>query len=67
MPLEGFDEIPMREADASRLRRGQAVILRGRDAPLPSETAVATEGGRLVAIGRIAEGAFHPTRVFAAH
>ncbi len=49
---------------ASRLRRGNPILLRGRDAPLPAPEAYAVSGGELVAIGEIAEGEFRPRRVF---
>jgi tRNA pseudouridine55 synthase len=54
----------MSEQDAARLRRGQAVILRGRDAPVMSGPAYAIAGGVPVALGEIEMGAFNPKRVF---
>ena len=57
-------QIAISEDQAQRLRRGNPVILRGRDAPLPAPEAYATRAGRLVAIGEIAEGEFRPRRVF---
>jgi tRNA pseudouridine55 synthase len=62
-----LDDIPalaMTERDAARLRRGQAVILRGRDAPVMSGPAYAIFGGLPVAIGEVDKGAFNPRRVF---
>jgi tRNA pseudouridine55 synthase len=52
--------------DVARLRRGQSVILRGRDAPLFTGEAYATAAGQLIALGEVAEGAFSPRRVFEA-
>ena len=52
--------------DVARLRRGQAVILRGRDAPLFTGEAYATAAGQLIALGEVAEGSFSPRRVFEA-
>lgn len=49
---------------ALRLRRGNPILLRGRDAPLPAPEAYAMSDGRLVAIGEIAQGEFRPRRVF---
>lgn len=49
---------------AQRLRHGNPVLLRGRDAPLPAAEAYATSNGKLVAIGEIAGGEFRPRRVF---
>ena len=56
--------IAVSKDQALRLRRGNPVALRGRDAPIAAEDAYATRSGRLVAIGEIAGGAFHPRRVF---
>jgi tRNA pseudouridine55 synthase len=62
-----LDDIPalaMTERDAVRLRRGQAVILRGRDAPVSSGPAYAIFGGLPIALGEVDQGAFNPKRVF---
>ena len=56
-------ELPMQREAASRIMRGQAVLLRGRQAPVAG-AAYATEAGRLLAVGEIEQGAFHPRRVF---
>ena len=50
--------------DAGRLRRGQAIIMRGRDAPIVDGSLYATCQGKLIAFGEITEGAFVPRRVF---
>jgi tRNA pseudouridine55 synthase len=62
--LDGIPALAMTERDAARLKRGQAVILRGRDAPVMSGPAYATSGGLPVALGEIEKGAFNPKRVF---
>ena len=54
----------MSPADAASLARGQAVLIRGRDAPILSGPAYAECKGRLIALGEIEKGALHPTRVF---
>jgi tRNA pseudouridine55 synthase len=62
-----LDDIPalaMTEQDAARLKRGQAVILRGRDAPIFSGPAYAVFDGVPVALGEVEKGAFNPKRVF---
>jgi tRNA pseudouridine55 synthase len=59
-------QIAVSEDQAQRLRRGNPVILRGRDAPLPADEAYATRAGKLIAIGEITEGEFRPRRVFGA-
>lgn len=61
--LSGLQEISVGTTDAARIGRGQSVILRGRDAPVPGP-AHATHAGLTIAIGEVAEGAFHPKRVF---
>lgn len=66
-PVEtALDDIPalaMTEAEAARLRSGQSVLLRGRDAPIDGP-AYATRKGELVALGEIEAGQLHPRRVF---
>lgn len=57
-------EVAMSPVDASRLRRGQSVLLRGRGAPVETDAAYATSAGRLVALGSIEAGEFVPRRVF---
>jgi tRNA pseudouridine55 synthase len=68
LPVEtALDDIPalaVNGADAARLRRGQAVLLRGRDAPLLSGTCYVTEQGALVALAEAEGGEIHPKRVF---
>ena len=62
--LSGLAEVAVNASDAARVGRGQSVLLRGRDAPTPTPVAQATHGGCSIAVGEIAEGAFHPKRVF---
>ena len=57
-------EVALSDEQAGRVRSGNPVLLRGRDAPAFLEEAFATGHGRLVAIGSVEEGAFHPRRVF---
>jgi tRNA pseudouridine55 synthase len=62
-----LDDIPalaVGRDDAARLRAGQPVILRGRDAPVTCGAAYAVFHGALVAIGEVAHGELRPTRVF---
>ncbi len=68
MPVEtALDDIPVlavNAADAARLRRGQAVLLRGRDNPNfrgPVQVAVS---GQLLALAELAGGEIVPKRVF---
>jgi tRNA pseudouridine55 synthase len=64
--LGDLPEIRFAESDATSVRRGQAVLLRGRDAPAFAGPAHATYAGQSLAVGDIAEGCFHPRRVFGA-
>ncbi|MBY0560207.1 tRNA pseudouridine(55) synthase TruB [Hyphomicrobium sp.] len=62
--LADLPELLVSQSDAATLARGQTVLIRGRDAPIMSGPAYATSKGRLVALGELAKGALHPTRVF---
>jgi tRNA pseudouridine55 synthase len=62
--LAEVTEIPVNRDAAARLRRGQSVILRGRDAPAEEDAVYATCAGELVAIGEIDRGELVPRRVF---
>ena len=62
-----LDDIPalaVSRQDAARLRRGQGVLLRGRDAPLFKGLVSVTSLGELVAIGEVERGELLPKRVF---
>lgn len=64
MALADLPELLVSQTDAASLVRGQAVLIRGRDAPVLSGPAYATSKGRLIALGELDKGALHPTRVF---
>lgn len=64
--MEGIPEVPLQEDAAQRVRLGNPVIVRGRDAPVEAPEAWASARGRLLAIGAIEQGMFKPKRVFAA-
>ena len=61
--LDDIPAVAVGGSDASRLRNGQSIILRGRDAPLPGP-AYARHGRELVALGEVENGELHPRRVF---
>jgi tRNA pseudouridine55 synthase len=61
--MHGFPEIRLAEDEARRVRLGNAIILRGRDAPVNETTVCAVHKGQLVAIGDIEKGEFQPNRV----
>jgi tRNA pseudouridine55 synthase len=67
-PVEtALDDIPalaVSRADAARLQRGQAVLLRGRDAPIFRGTVYVTASGRLIALAEVDRGEVVPKRVF---
>ncbi len=68
LPVEtALDDIPAlaaTPADAARLSRGQAVLLRGRDAAVIRGTVQVASSGQLVAIAEIDRGEIVPRRVF---
>jgi len=68
LPLEtALDDIPalaLSSDDAARLRRGQGVLLRGRDAPIFSGPVLATHRGDPVALTEYSQGELRPVRVF---
>jgi tRNA pseudouridine55 synthase len=68
MPVEtALDDIPalaVSRADAARLQRGQAVLLRGRDAPIFRGTVYVTVSGQLLALAEVDRGEIIPKRVF---
>jgi|SRR5579862_921649 len=68
MPVEtALDDIPalaVSGSDAARLHRGQAVLLRGRDAPNLRGTVYVTTAGRLLALAEVDRGEIVPKRVF---
>jgi len=67
-PVEtALDDIPalaISGQDAARLKRGQPVLIRGRDAPILKGPVYATSRGTLVAVGEVSQGELRPTRVF---
>jgi tRNA pseudouridine55 synthase len=68
LPVEtALDDIPalaVSKADAARLQRGQAVLVRGRDAPILSGTLYVTASGELIALAEADRGEIVPKRVF---
>ena len=68
LPVEtALDDIPalaVSPADAARLARGQAALVRGRDAPIFRGMVQVTAAGQLVAIAELDHGEIVPKRVF---
>ena len=63
--LSSLPHLPVTEDQAHRIRMGNPVIVRGRDALVAESEAYATSRGKLIAIGEIGQGEFRPKRVFA--
>jgi tRNA pseudouridine55 synthase len=68
LPIEtALDDIPalaVSPADAARLQRGQAALLRGRDASIFRGLVQVAFGGQLLAIAEVERGEIVPRRVF---
>ncbi|MEJ8475125.1 tRNA pseudouridine(55) synthase TruB [Roseibium algae] len=62
--MEDLTEVPVSLEDASRIRKGLDILLRGREAPLNCETAFTSHAGVPVALGTVERGRFQPNRVF---
>ena len=63
--LDCLPKLALGDDAATKVRLGNTVIVRGRDAPLDAEEVCAMARGRLVAIGAVEAGMFKPKRVFA--
>lgn len=62
--LEGLPHLALNGDAAHRVRMGNPVLALGRDAPVEADEAYVTDKGRLLALGEIRAGQFHPKRVF---
>lgn len=62
--LADLQQLDVHRDAAARLRRGQSVILRGRDAPASADEIAVFSGGDLVAIAEVDKGELVPKRVF---
>ncbi|WP_265516096.1 tRNA pseudouridine(55) synthase TruB [Nitratireductor luteus] len=62
--LGGLPEVALSDDAATRIRLGNPVIVRGRDAPVEAPEAWASARGKLVALGTVEAGMFKPKRVF---
>jgi tRNA pseudouridine55 synthase len=62
--LDNLAGLMVSSSDAASLARGQAVLIRGRDAPILSGPVYAVSKGRLVALAEVDRGTLRPTRVF---
>jgi tRNA pseudouridine55 synthase len=62
--LAALPALRVSAADAGRLARGQAVLLRGRDAPVMHGWVSVSAHGSLVALAEVAQGELRPRRIF---
>ncbi len=62
--LRSLPSLGVSRADAARLARGPAVLLRGRDAPLMQGVVAVSTHGDLIALAEVAQGELRPRRIF---
>ena len=62
--LTALPALRVSQADAGRLARGQAVLLRGRDAPVMEGWVSVSTQGALVALAEVEKGELRPRRIF---
>ncbi len=62
--LEGLPQTIIDKQQVMRIRSGNPVLLRGRDAITFAEEICAINGVELIAIGNVDKGSFYPKRVF---
>ena len=62
--LSSLPHLVISDDQAHRLKMGNPILVRGRDAPVAETEAYATARGKLIAIGEIGQGEFRPKRVF---
>ena len=62
--LDGIPALAIDEEQARRLKLGQAVLLRGANAPIAEDAVLVTSGGKPVGIGLIEQGSLKPKRLF---
>jgi tRNA pseudouridine55 synthase len=62
--LANLPALAVSRADAARLARGQAVLLRGRDAPILEGWIAVSVQGDLIALAEVEQGELRPRRIF---
>jgi tRNA pseudouridine55 synthase len=62
--LETLSRVDVHPNDVMRLRRGQAILLRGSEIPVAGTLYYVMSGGSLIALAEAEKGALHPRRVF---
>jgi len=62
--LDGIPALAIDEEQARRLKLGQAVLLRGANAPIAEDAVLVMSGGKPLGIGTIIQGSLKPKRLF---
>jgi tRNA pseudouridine55 synthase len=62
--LQAVPSVSVSRADAARLARGQAVLLRGRDAPIMQGLVAVSTQSDLIALAEVEQGELRPRRIF---
>ena len=62
--MQAIPSLDVSRPDAARLARGQAVLLRGRDAPIIQGWAAVVTHGDLIALAECEQGELRPRRIF---
>jgi tRNA pseudouridine55 synthase len=62
--LKALPMLTVSQADGAKLARGQAVLLRGRDAPIMQGVIAISTQGNLIALAEVSSGELHPRRIF---
>ena len=62
--LRSLPSLGVSRADAARLARGQAVLIRGRDAPIMQGFVAVSTHGDLIALAEFEQGELRPRRIF---
>ena len=62
--LDGIPALVIDEEQARRLKLGQAVLLRGANAPIAEDAVLVMSGGKPLGIGTIVQGSLKPKRLF---
>lgn len=64
--LADIEQVAITPDQASRIRNGNPVLLRGRDAPVEAEAVAIFCGGALIALGAVEHGELRPLRIIMA-
>jgi tRNA pseudouridine55 synthase len=62
--LDGIPALAIDEEQARRLKLGQAVLLRGANAPIAEDVVLVMSGGKPLGIGTVIQGSLKPKRLF---